>query len=379
MFHAGILQDMGILSTALHLMGFAQRSEAVNPAIMPPRRETVAQDPLTMVAVFRGVQILQTAISGLRIDQYSNNKRRTLAPIVNKPNVNQTRKDFISETVAALIFDGNAFWLKQKDATGAVYNIVQLPPAQVAVTNTTSDLLHPRLAYSYANHTYSSDDIIHLKFLTVPGRLRGLGPISAAREEITNAHARLDKKQWYADALLPNGILSTDAIITNDEAETVKQRLANSLQKGDPLVLGKGLSYQYPTLKPEDAQFLEERKFDTTSIARLLGIPASVLIAAVEGSNNTYSNLEQEWIQFGDFTLAAYTDDIADAFTQLVPQTNEIRFAFDSLRRSDTKTRMETYQIAINTGILTVNEAREGLGYEPLDQPLQENTHANEE
>lgn len=370
---------MGLFTTAFNLMGFAQRSQEPTLAISIPARERVTTDPLTMVAVFRGVQILQTAISGLRIEQYSNNKRRSLTPIISQLNINQTRKDFISETVAALIFDGNAFWFKQRDLTGAVYNIVQLPPSQVTVANATADLLHPRLTYSYANHVYTADDIIHLKFLSIPGRLRGLGPISAAREEITNASARLDKKRWYADALLPNGVVSTDSIINDNEAETVKKRVIKSVSEGLPLVLGKGLKYEYPALKPEDAQFLEERRFDTTSIARLLGIPASVLLAAVEGGSNTYSNLEQEWVQFSDFTLAAYTDDIADALSQLVPANNEIRFSFDNIRRSDTKTRMETYQIAINAGILSVNEAREGLGYEPLDQPLQENTHANEE
>lgn len=354
-------------------MGYAKRSDkGMNPAIIPPLRDNTDVDPLTMVAVFRGVQLLQTAISGLRIEQYSNDKRRSLSPIIQNPNIHQTRKDFISETVAALIFDGNAFWLKQRDVTGAVYNIVQLPPTQVTVTNASMDILHPDYRYSYAGKTWTSDDIIHLKFLVTPGRLRGLGPISAAREEVTNASTRMNKKQWYADAELPNGVLTTDVAISDEEAATLKARMKDSLRKGDPFVAGKGIHYEYPTLKPEDAQFLEERRFDTTSIARLLGIPADVLLTAVDGGSKTYSNMEQEWVQFSDFTLAAYTDDIADAFAQLVPANNDIRFSFDSLRRSDTKTRMETYQIAINSGIMSVNEAREGLGLEPLTEPTVE-------
>lgn len=372
---------MGIFKTALNMMRLAQRSQDVNPAIMPPARESVSTDPLTMVAVFRGVQLLQTAISVLRIEQYSKNQRRSLSPIIENLNVNQTRKDFISETVAALIFDGNAFWLKQKDFTGAVYNIVQLPPAQVTVTNTTSDLLHPRLTYSYANRVYTSDDVIHLKFMVLPGRLRGLGPISAAREEITNATARLDKKQWYANAQIPNGVLTTNVKLSEADTLEAKNRLAESLKTGKPLVTAGDWKYEFPQLHPEDAQFLEERKFDTTSIARLLGIPASVLLAAVDGGSDTYKNLEQEWVQFSDFTLAAYTDDIADALSQLVPGNNEIRFNFDTLRRSDMKTRMETYQIAISNGIMTINEAREGLGLEPLDEPapIQEKEDADEQ
>ena len=77
-------------------------------------------------------------------------------------------------------------------------------------------------------------------------------------------------------------------------------------------MVGKALEYVPLDMKPADLQFLETQKFDTTQIARLLGIPASIMLAAVDGSNLTYSNIEQSWIEFADYTLAAYTGEIEE-------------------------------------------------------------------
>lgn len=85
-------------------------------------------------------------------------------------------------------------------------------------------------------------------------------------------------------------------------------------------VLGSKLKYVPLDMKPADLQFLETQKFDTTQIARLLGIPASIMLAAVDGSNLTYSNIEQSWIEFADYTLAAYAGEIEELFNRLLPR-----------------------------------------------------------
>ena len=85
-------------------------------------------------------------------------------------------------------------------------------------------------------------------------------------------------------------------------------------------------------MKPADLQFLETQKFDTTQIARLLGIPASIMLAAVDGSNLTYSNIEQSWIEFADYTLAAYTGELEELLSGLLPRGRVVRFDWDSSR-----------------------------------------------
>mgnify|MGYP002228372942 CR=1 FL=1 len=118
-------------------------------------------------------------------------------------------------------------------------------------------------------------------------------------------------------------------------------------------------------MKPADLQFLETQKFDTTQIARLLGIPASIMLAAVDGSNLTYSNIEQSWIEFSDYTLAAYTGEIEELLSSLLPRGRVVRFDWDSSRRADMADRYNAYKTAIGSGWLTVDDVRDREGLPP--------------
>ena len=135
-----------------------------------------------------------------------------------------------------------------------------------------------------------------------------------------------------------------------------------------PLVLGKGLHYARTVMSPEDMQFIQTRNFDTTQVARMLGIPANLLLASVEGSSLTYQNIEQSWIEFSSYTLQAYAMPICDALSQLVPARQRIDMDWNKARRSDTKSRWEALQIAVGMGLLTLDEARDWEGMPPRDE-----------
>lgn len=343
--------------------------------IMPPAR-SASVDPLTLSTVFRGVQILQTALAGLPIKQLKNGfEVPRVDSRVLQPDVKRSRRDFISDTVMGLVLDGNAFYRKIV-FDGNVVSLENLPPQYVTVTDIAHDPASPELRFYYLGRTYTSADIIHLKFLNKPGALRGLGPISAAREEVEGAQmARNYKAEWFNDGSHPSGLLTSDQTITPELAQEVKKSFAAG-KPGEPKVLGKNLHYEPLTLNPADMQFLETQKFDTTQIARLLGVPASLMLAAVDGSNLTYSNIEQSWIEFADYTLSAYAGEIEDALTSILPRGNEVKFDWDSSRRANTSDKYNAYGTAIDKGFMTPNEVRAREGLKPLapaPEPSKEN------
>ena len=348
---------------------FHRRSadQTIPDGIMPPRRLDATADPLTLSTVFRGVQILQTAIAGLPINELRNGVRLPrVSSIVEQPDPNRSRRDWLSDIVASLCIDGNAF-LRKIVYDGQVIGLEVLPPQYVTVQDTAHDPASPNIVYTYNARRYVANDIIHLKFLNRPGELRGLGPISAAREEIQGAQlADTYKATWYSDGSNLKGYLKTSQRITADTAAQAKQEFKAG-PAGDVKVLGSDLTYVPLTLKPSDMQFLETQKFDTTQIARLLGIPASIMLAAVDGSNVTYSNIEQSWIEFADYTLAAYTGEIEEALNQTIPRGRVVRFDWDSSRRADQADRYNAYSTAIQAGFLTINEVRAREGYAPID------------
>lgn len=332
--------------------------------IKPPKRGP-ATEPLQLSTVFRGVQVLQTAITGLPIvEQRGGRDLPDVSPMVLQPDVSRSRRDFIADIVASLVLDGNAFTRIVRDWKGEIVTCEMLPPQYVTVTDESDDPACPDLRFSYLGHACTADDVVHSKFLNVPGRLRGLGPISAAREEIDAAQLARDyKARFFTDGSNLKGYLRTSENITQEAAQQAKASWKASGEAGDIKVVGKNLEYVPLSLKPADLQFLETQKFDTTQIARLLGIPASIMLAAVDGSNLTYSNIEQSWIEFADYTLAAYTGEIEEIFNRLLPRGRTAKFDWDSSQRANMSDRYTAYKTAIEAGFLTVDDVRrkEGL------------------
>ena len=334
--------------------------------IRPPSR-VVDCDPLSLSTVFRGVQVLQTAITGLPIHEMRGGvKLDTVSSLLQQPDVNRSRRDFLADMVASMVLDGNAF-VRLVRFGGEVVSCEVLPPSLVTVSDDGTDPASPKLRYSYLGHDYTSDQIVHCKFLNVPGRLRGLGPISAAREEVEAAQmARTYKAKFYSDGSNLKGYLQTEDKVTPQIAKDAKEAWKATGEAGDVKVLGSKLKYVPLDMKPADLQFLETQKFDTTQIARLLGIPASIMLAAVDGSNLTYSNIEQSWIEFADYTLAAYAGEIEELFNRLLPRGRTAAFDWDSSRRADMADRFNAYRTAIEAGWMDVNEVRAREALPPL-------------
>lgn len=375
---------MGIrtmLANTLRLQERAAQAEAEetknrHPLAVPPVRSAGLGDPLTMSTVFRAVQILETSVADLPVVQTRGGFEIDQANIISKPDVFTSRREFIKETVASLALNGNAFWLKTYGVQGEVNNLTVLPPALVSVYATGNDPTSPSREFGYLGHKYTDGEMLHLRFVSIPGMLRGRGPIEAARDELAGARdARDAKSKWFEQGDHPTGILTSEqAINTDEEADMYKERFERN--KDGIKVLGKGLDYRQLMLNPADMQYLETQEFDTTQLARLFGIPQSLMMNKVEGGTMTYQNIEQEWISFSDFTLAAYVQPIEDAFSELVPRNNQVDFKWDNMRRSDTKTRFETYQIAKSIGMYSVDEIRAMEGMKPLNQPAKENSDA---
>ena len=123
-------------------------------------------------------------------------------------------------------------------------------------------------------------------------------------------------------------------------------------------ILGSGMSYEPLLIKPSDAQFLETQAFTTTEIARLFGVPSSLLLAAVDGKSMTYSNVEQVWTEYVRFSLLKVLREIETAWSAILPGRQRVRFRVDSLLRADRKTRFEGHKTAIEAGFMTVDEIR---------------------
>ncbi len=369
---------MQILKRAAQGLGILARSdEAPAPAVSvrPPLRNSTGDvdNAMTLDSVYRAVQVLQTACGQLTLDAWRNSNPISVTPsILRKPNLDQSLSGFLTETVGSLAQRGNAYWHHDRGPGGEIINSTVLPPLEVMVTR--KDARHPR-EYHWRGQHLRRDDISHLQLLRIPGKTLGLGPLQAWQTSAAGAlRLRAYADTWLDTGGVPNGILSSDHTLTQDEASRYKAQWMESVSADEPAVLGKGLHYEPLLLKPSEVQWLESRATTPTEVARLFGIPSSLMLTAVKGASLTYQNLAQDTLQFVRWTLMAYLREIESAFSALLPRGQAARFNLDALLRADTKSRYDAHAVALTAGFLTIDEVRaiEGLRPLPTTQEAQE-------
>lgn len=361
---------------------------APNGAPVPSRRRRQAavstERALSLSTFYRGIQIHATAACQLSIVVERDGTTLDRQPaLVTRPDIDETRSAFLEYTVTSLYVDGNAFWRIIRDGAGAVVNLTALNPNEVTVNVERDAFGTKTVTYGYhGRDDLTPRDIKHLKLLRIPGLERGLGPIQAAHIEVRGAlDARDYGAMWLSDSNMPDGVLSTEQELAPGDADKYRNVWYGRMPDGSPRpddadqliserlrVLGKGLSYTPLLLKPSDVQFLETQQYTTTQMARLIGAPASIMLVAVEGTPETYSNVEQEWIGYVRFSLMKPLREIEEAFTELLPRGQAARFKVDNLLRTDTKTRYEAHAMALDPqrGWADADEIRALEGMPPL-------------
>jgi len=350
------------------------RSEAAPVGVIPPSRERAsaavsARDAVGLTSVYRAFDILTTAALQISFDSIRNGEALPsldTPAILRRPDITTDRESFIEQTVLALASEGNAYWRKLRGSNSEVIALQPLNPHEVLPQQ---DARTKRISYHHKGEAIPASDIEHLYRMKLPGQLRGIGPIQAARLSIRGAL----ETQQYANTVFdgsgqPSGILTSEQQLTSAETTTARNRWNGLDDDGEPLpttsnpsgvkVLGKGLNYKPILISPKDAQWVEAQQFSVTEVARLFGIPASLLLAAVEGSSTTYSNVEQDWLAFSRFTLMGYLRKIELAFTRLIPNGQTARANLEALLRPDTTTRYAAHGQALSDKWMTVDEVR---------------------
>jgi HK97 family phage portal protein len=328
-----------------------------------------------LAPVYRAINILETAVSQLSFGVWKDNAEivwtdQTYPKFIDKPNLDMSLSAFLQQTVVSLAVSGNAYWLLEGKTTKSAKhnNIVVLNPHETYITYENGQKF-----YNEGGKTYPAWKIKHLQHTRLPGYDKGVGPIQVAQNELRGAlDTRNYGDNWFREGGVPSGILRH----SNDTNQLSPDQLAAAKTAFDGNIADKGRgvvaldgdwNYQPVYLSPKDAQFLESRQFDRTQIAMLFGIPATYMLAGVEGNSMTYTNLEMVDTQFVKYTLMKYLREIEEAFTDLTVRGQVVRFKVEVLLRADTKTRYDSYNVA--TGgqpWLAPNEVREIEGRLPL-------------
>lgn len=321
-------------------------------------RPVAAAEALQLGSVYRAVNLITTAIKQLPLHVYVNGEKQPANTFISQPDPRLSRAAFLEQTGTALALNGNAFWRLGRNARGEVVTAENLNPEFVTIETDTEGRT---IAYEYqGSKRYNVDEIQHLAIFRVPGRSRGLAPIEAANLELRgNLDLQNYTGNWFVAGGVPNGYLSTPNFITADDAATSKAEWNETASAANGVaVLGNDLKFEKTGLTPAEALAGDLRKLAATEVARLFGVPASLMLADA-GSSLTYSNVNQEWLAWVRFGITTYTLEIESALTAITPRGREVKFNYDALLRADTLTRYQAHSIALGgEAWATVEEIR---------------------
>jgi HK97 family phage portal protein len=207
------------------------------------------------------------------------------------------------------------------------------------------------------------EDVLHIPGLGFDG-LVGYSPIAMAKNAIGMALATEEYgAKFFANGANPGGVLEHPGVVKDpkrirDSWNAVYQGSGNAHRVA---VLEEGMKFQAIGIPPEQAQFLETRKFQINEIARIFRVPPH-MVGDLEKSS--FSNIEQQSLEFVKYTLDPWVVRWEQALQRaLLPAAEKrgffIKFNVDGLLRGDYQSRMNGYAVSRQNGWMSSNDIRE--------------------
>ena len=338
-------------------------------------------------AVYSCVRILSEALASLPLHIYrykENGKDRVFDhPLYhilhNEPNSEMSSFVFRETLMSHLLIWGNAYAQIIRDGAGRVVALYPLLPNKIEVGRDKSGEIF--YSYSrtsdenpnfkdYGNVILRKQDVLHIPGLGFDG-LVGYSPIAMAKNAVGMTLACEEYgASFFANGANPGGVLEHPGVLKDPkkvrDSWNEVYRGANNAHK--VAVLEEGMKYQQIGIPPEEAQFLETRKFQINEIARLYRIPPH-MVGDLEKSS--FSNIEQQSLEFVKYTLGPWVIRWEQALQRalLLPREKTeyfIKLNVDGLLRGDYQSRMNGYSIGRQNGWLSANDIREMEDMNPI-------------
>ena len=335
---------------------------------------------MQMTAVYSCVRILSEAVAGLPLHfyKYTDNggkEKATDHPLYfllhDEPNPEMTSFVFRETLMTHLLLWGNAYSQIIRNGKGEVIALYPLMPDRMTVDRDEKGQLYysyltgnddaPTMKGSTVN--LSPSDVLHIPGLGFDG-LVGYSPIAMAKNAIGMAIACEEYgAKFFANGAQPSGVLEHPGTLKDPSRvrESWQSTFGGSHNANKVAVLEEGMKYTPISISPEQAQFLETRKFQINEIARIFRVPPH-MVGDLEKSS--FSNIEQQSLEFVKYTLDPWVSrwEQSMARSLLTPEEKKqyfVKFNVDGLLRGDYQSRMNGYAVGRQNGWMSANDIRE--------------------
>lgn len=331
---------------------------------------------LRLSAVYAALSLISNSIATLPIyvKQHKDNENTILE---NNPiqrlfyTMLQTKHVVIKQIVWDLLLWGNAFmYIKRKD--GRPEKLIYLQHGDVQIDyKKEQDLVQ----YNVSNHmsvpsVVKQQDMLHFARDTYDGVI-GRGFIFFAEDIINLAgFTQQAAENFFGSGCNLTGILQFNGRLRDEQKEAIRQQwvqIHSTSAAGGGLGVIEGDAKYIPiSQNSSDAQMLQTREFNITEIARFFNI-SPILLGDL--SHSSYNSIEDSQIEFVTHTLLPIINLLEDEINRklIINSKQYIDFDEASLLKGNKATLANYYTSLVSNAILTINEARQALGWNPVD------------
>ena len=335
---------------------------------------------MQMTAVYSCVRILSEAVAGLPLHLYRYTESGGKEKAVNlqlyrllhdQPNPEQTSFIFRETLMTHLLLWGNAYAQIIRNGRGEVVALYPLMPDRMTVDRDENGHLYYEYlvsqdeAHAFKEGTVqlSPRDVLHIPGLGFDG-LVGYSPIAMAKNAIGMAIACEEYgAKFFANGAQPSGVLEHPGTLKDPAKirESWNSTFGGSQNANKVAVLEEGMKYSPISIAPEQAQFLETRKFQIDEIARIFRVPPHMV---GDLDKSSFSNIEQQSLEFVTYTLDPWICRWEQSIVKSLLSDEEkktlfVKFNVDGLLRGDYQSRMQGYAVARQNGWMSANDIRE--------------------
>ena len=335
---------------------------------------------MQMTAVYACVRILSEAIAGLPLHMYhykdDGGKEKAFDHnlyhlLHDEPNPEMTSFVFRETLMTHLLLWGNAYAQIIRNGKGEVIALYPLMPNRMTVNRDSNGMLYYQYQKSNddaptmegSSVILSPSEVLHVPGLGFDG-LVGYSPIAMAKNAIGLSMAAEEYgAKFYANGAAPSGVLEHPGVLKDPAKvrDSWNAAFGGSSNSHKVAVLEEGLKYTPISISPNEAQFLETRKFQIDDIARIFRVPPH-MVGDLEKSS--FSNIEQQSLEFVKYTLDPWVVRWEQSLYRALLSSDEkntyfFKFNLEGLLRGDYQSRMQGYSIGIQNGFMCPNDVRE--------------------
>lgn len=339
----------------------------INPIVRSGVNVT-EQSALAISTVYACVYKIASTISSLGLEIYVRDGRNVEIAnqhpaynlITSEPNEYQNAYDFWENVMASSLMYGCGYAVIERNARGYAERLVPVSYYDVDVKEVDGERVFVIRDYG----AVTQDNMLEIS------NMNRMSPIRLHRENMGLAKAAQDfGSEYFGQKGQMTGVLASDQPLRKEQMDVIQNSWNQSAMNAGTKLLPFGFKYQRITITPDEAQFIETRKFQAEEICRIYSVPPSLVQLETQP---TFNNVEQQNLQFARHTISPWAKRIEQEIDRKLIQSFErpdiySKFSMDDLYRGDLAARTNYYQQMLSSGVVSINEVRRKENMNPVE------------